>query len=166
MYQQLQRERLPRRRKCLCAQTKELRASIRRRVYPVCEDADSKDHCLFRFLPNSFAMGSENQDLSSRLKVWSLSLSWGVKNSDFFSPDSLGSLCSLRKKKIIQNKSRTAPELMATSPCGGSRVIWVRWSAIHARVPLFSNWNWEEQRDTSKLKPHSLLMPVPQINKI
>lgn len=93
-------------------------------------------------------------------------LSWGMKITGFFCCDSLGSLCSLRKKKFIQNKSRTAPELMATSPCGGSCIIWVRWTAIHARFLLLSNWNWQEQRDTSKLKMHSLLIPVPQINEI
>lgn len=82
-------------------------------------------------------------------------LSWEVKNTGFFSCDSLGSFCSLRKKNFIQNRSWTAPELMATSPSGGSCIIWVRWSAFHARVLLLSKWNWEEQRDTSKLKPHS-----------
>lgn len=42
---------------------------------------------------------------------------------------------------------------MVTSPRGGNCIIWVGWNETHARFLLLRDWNWEEQRDTSKLNP-------------
>lgn len=134
MYQQLQRERLPRR-KCLCTQSKELIASTRRQDYPVCEDAESKRpwpvpviaklftvfsyhpvcmHCFntcFQKVPGLRVFHGPPrqpptyQDFTFRLQGSCHPLSWEVKSKGFFNCDScLDSLCSPRKKKCISSK--------------------------------------------------------------